>query len=115
MAISALKPLWEVGHILEPAVGTCGFAIYIASLCWIWLSKSYLVLTVHAMNGVVFFTLFVGNFLLENFCWKREGREEKREGRGRGSGERIARGGMGGGRIGERNNKGGREGNREGS
>ena len=46
--------------------------------------KIILVLTVHAMNGVVFFTLFVGSFLLENFCWKREGREERTRDRWRG-------------------------------
>ena len=49
------------------------------------LQSTLLGFTVHAMNGVVFFTLFVGNFLLENFCWKRgsKGREERsREGGG---------------------------------
>ena len=48
------------------------------------LAKMVLVFTVHAMNGVVFFTLFVGNFLLENFCWKRGREERSREGEGRG-------------------------------
>ena len=108
MAISAL---WEVDHLF----GTCfsynadtlglvdlqstllafvGFVLVLAI-------KIILVLTLHAMNGVVFFT--------RTFCWrtfvgrgregKREvGREGHREGRGRGSGEGIARGGRGEGR-----------------
>ena len=57
----ALKALWEVDHL---------FGSYnVDTLGLVDLQSTLLGFTVHAMNGVVFFTLFVGNFLLENFCW----------------------------------------------